>query len=496
MRNRRTTSSLRWISLLLILAAVVLTMLQLVRFSRVRTSFPAGLEIAGVPVGGLDRQRAAERLLAVYSVPVELHYNEAVIHLDPSVVGFEVDLENMLAAADLERTEDSFWIGFWDYLWGERRQAGTVPLDASFSEPRLRTYLMDEVAARYDKPPQPAQPVVGTINFQPGEPGTSLDVDGAVLRIENAMESPHNRVVELPLRRDAPSRPSMENLRVLLKQTIDLAEFDGLVGLYLQDLQTSQEIHFLYQQGEFLSTQPDAAFTAASIIKIPIMVSVFRHIDDSAPQEVSILLQDMIEKSGNDPADWVMEQVLDPNLGPLEVTADMERLDLRNTFLSGYFYPGAPLLVRQETPGNQRPDVDTDPDLYNQTTPSDIGMLLADIYHCAQHGGGTLLAVYPGQITPAECQTMINHLTRNRIAVLLEAGAPEGTQIAHKHGWVTDLNGVINTIGDAGIVYTPGGNYVLVIFLHHDVQLLWDPASSLVAELANAVYNFYNLPQP
>ncbi len=56
------------------------------------------------------------------------------------------------------------------------------------------------------------------------------------------------------------------------------------------------------------------------------------------------------------------------------------------------------------------------------------------------------------------------------------------------------VNGVINTIGDAGIVYSPGGNYVLVVFLYHPKQLIWESASQLVALLSQEVYNFYNLP--
>ncbi|MGW8252079.1 MAG: hypothetical protein ACWGO1_15670, partial [Anaerolineales bacterium] len=70
----------------------------------------------------------------------------------------------------------------------------------------------------------------------------------------------------------------------------------------------------------------------------------------------------------------------------------------------------------------------------------------------------------------------------------------EGTQTAHKHGWVS-TNGIINTIGDAGIIYSPGGNYVLVVFLHHPDQLVWDPASALIADISRAVYNYYNIPQ-
>ena len=81
MNRRRTFSTLRYLSILLILAALVLAVLQLVRFSRVRAFLPAGLIVAGVPVGGLDRQQAAERLLSVYSTPIELYYKDAVIHL-------------------------------------------------------------------------------------------------------------------------------------------------------------------------------------------------------------------------------------------------------------------------------------------------------------------------------------------------------------------------------------------------------------------------------
>ncbi len=494
MRNQSTFSSLRWISLVFILGAVILVTLQLIRFSRIRASFPAGMEIAGVPVGGLDHQDSAERLLEVYTTPVEIHYGIDIIHLNPSTVGFELDLESMLAAAVLARSQQSFWVDFWNFLWGRNIPPAEIPLRASYSETRLRAFLADEIAARYDQPPSPAKPAVGTINFQPGTQGTALEVDRSVLLIENALHSTTQRVVELPLERTQPPRPSFQNLEVLLKQTVDLSGFDGLVGLYLLDLQTAQEIHFIYRQGEDLAIVPDVAFTAASIIKIPIMVSVFRRIGENPDSETVNLLEEMIEKSGNDPADWVMERVIHKTRAPLEVTDDMKSLGLEDTFLAGEFYQGAPLLASIKTPANQRADVNTDPDIYNQTTPSDIGMLLEDIYQCSQTGGGALAAVFPNEISQDECRTMLDYLTKNYLPSLISAGVPEGTRVAHKHGWVTYF-GIMYTLGDAAIVYTPGGNYVLVVFLNHPEQLLWDPASKLVEDLSQAVYNYYNLPQ-
>jgi beta-lactamase class A len=495
MRNQRSFFTLRWLSILLLLSSVILVTLQLVRFSRDRTIFPAGMMIAGVPVGGLDRQGSVQRLLEVYTLPVEMRYGEAVIHLNPSVVNFQLDLESMLAAADLARSQQSFWVDFWNYLWGQIAPPAEIPLRSSFSETRLRAYLEEEIGSRYDQPPSAALPSPGTVNFQPGREGTALDIDRSIIQIEAALRSPARRSIDLSLQRTQPSRPSFQNLEILLKQTIhDVAEFDGLVGLYLLDLQTSQEINFANQQGIDLPAEPGVAFTASSIIKIPIMVSVYRRIGDNPDPETLNLVAGMIEESGNDPADWVMERAIDRFRAPLMVTEDMREIGLENTFLAGHFYVGAPLLAAYQTPANQRTDVTTDPDIYNQTTPAEIGMLLEDIYQCSQSAGGALMAVFPGEITQSECQRMIQHLVNNRLPELITKGVPEGTRVAHKHGWVSSIGGIIKTVGDAAIVYTPGGNYILVIFLHHPNQIIWEPSSRLVADLSRAVYNYFNLP--
>lgn len=492
MRRRPRFSALSWLAIFFLIAAALFTILQFVRFSRLRTTYPSNMKIAEVPVGGLDRRGAADRLLQAYSLPVELAYDDQIILFEPSICGFELDLESMLAAADLERTKQSFWVGFWDYLWGRQVRTLSIPLRATYSESRLRTYLDDEIAARYDKPPSPAIPQPGTVNYAPGTFGTELDLDTAVILIDSAMQSVTNRSVNLPRKQSSPPRPSLQNLETFLKQTIELNDFDGLVGLYMLNVTTLEEVHFAFQNGLDIPTNPDIAFTTASIVKIPIMTSIFRRIDESEDPETLNLLQKMIIESGNDPADWVMERVIDPDLGPLEVTADMQALGLENTFLAGEFGRGSPLLRVIKTPANQREDVNTDPDLYNQSTPSDIGMLLEDIYMCAENGQGTFKAVFGDDITQAECQTMIDYLGQNKMPSLIEAGVPDVTEVAHKHGWVTSNNGIMQSLGDAGIIFSPGSDYILVIFLYHPQQLIWNNASFLVGQLSGAIYNFYN----
>ncbi|MCX6036943.1 MAG: serine hydrolase [Chloroflexi bacterium] len=489
MRLRGSSLYLRGVSLVFIFLTAVVTVIQVVQYSISRANYPPDMTIGNVPVGGLDPQSAAQRLLQVYALPVEIHYGDATIDLDPSLIGYQLDIESMLAAADLQRTGASFWGGFWDYLWNRRSPTRQIPLVSSYSDARLRAYLVDEISARYDQPPTPAQPIPGTANFTPGTPGRTMDIDRAVGLIESALQSPDQRTIILASQSTAAGRPSLETLQILLKQLIDQSGFDGLVDLYFLNLQTQENIHFAYQDGQDISVNPDIAFTAASTIKIPIMISVFRQFNSQISADLDAQLFDMIAHSQLEASDSLMAAI-DTGRGPLVVTETMQKLGLDNTFIAMYFAPGSIPLQHYTTPANSRLDINTDPDTFVQTTPSEMGVLLEDIYLCAQTGGGSLVAAFPGQIDQAACQQMIQYLQEDKLGALIQGGVPEGTIVAHKHGW--DIN--MNQFSDAGIIYTPGGNYILTIYVYHPVQALWDIVSPLYAELSRAVYNYFNLP--
>lgn len=493
---RDTSFVLRWVSLIFVAAAIIITMIELVGFSRLRGNYPAGMTIAGVPVGGADPQQAVQRLLQVYNnTPVEIQVGGSAIHMEPALAGFQIDTESMLAAADLQRTGGSFWVSFWDYLWNRQTATTDIPLIATVSEDRLKLYLKDEIAPRYNQPAVAPQPIAGKLDFTNGQPGQELDIDRAVLLIEDALKSASNRTVSLTFRSSAPTHPLLKNLEVLIKnQVIDGTPFDGVVGFYLQDLQTGEELHFGYDKNADVSVEPDIAFTASSTIKIPIMLSVYKDLGPDLDKETQDLITEMITKSENPASDALMRKI-DPVKGPLIVSADMKAIGLDNTFLAGFFcspQDPCPQLQVFNTPANSRTDVQTDPDSYNQTTTSDIGALLADLYECSEHGGGALVAAFPGKITQKICQDIIGYLKRDKIGSLIEAGVPDGTQIAHKHGWIS-TDGVIKNFSDAAIVYSPGGNYVLVIYAYHPIQAVFQPVSNMYAEISQVVYNYFNL---
>ncbi len=475
----------------MVMVAILLAVTQLSSYSRIRNNFPLGLRVASIPIGGLNYEQAHERILTVYRAPIEVIYSGSVIQIRPAVLGFEPQVENMLAVADNQRVTEPFWEGYWNFLWNRNIEIIDIPLNVEYEEARIREFLQYEIATRYDTPASPPKPIPGTTAYLSGQPGTHLNLDRAVTQVIDAMSSPTNRRVNLALEESSIPRPAVDDLGLMLRQIVDLSGFDGIVEIYLQDLQSPQNLHFAYQPeiGDF---QPNIAFSAWSTIKIPVMVSAFRYIDDPPPEASLALMEEMIEQSENSSTDELAQTVIEENLAPMMVTEDLQTLGLENTFWGGYFYVGAPLLQRYETPANQRSDVDTEPDIYDQTTPADMGMLMEDIYQCAELEGGALIAAFPDEITQAECELMITYLARNQIAVLIQSGVPSGTVVAHKHGWANEEDGLLHTIGDVAIVYTPGGNYVLSIFVHHPVQAVFDPVNELFAEMSQAVYNYYN----
>ncbi|MCX6056372.1 MAG: serine hydrolase [Chloroflexi bacterium] len=492
MRRFRRFSLLRWISLALIVAAVLLLVFQLIVFSRLRSSFSPGSKIAGVDVSGLSVPEAADRLTQVYSVPVELNYGESSFQAKPATLGFSLDLSGMMAVADQSRVSLPFWSAFWDYLFNSLPASNDIPLHSKIDVNVMRTFLETEIASRYDLAPEPVVPIPGNIYFQTGKPGTKMDIERSIDLISMALKSPVSRIVNLSISQTTSARPSIENLKVLLAQIIDVDGFTGITEIYMVDLQNGQDFQLAYQSGE--QYQPDIAFSALSTIKIPIMIEVYRRSSEPINPTIFSLLENMIVRSDNPSADKLMQDLIDPNYGPREVTHTMKALGLKNTYLAGMFYNGAPLIDIIKTPANSRTDVFTNSDIYSQTTATEMGLLLEDIYQCAQNGGGSLFAAFPGQITQNECRAMITLLSRNRDGALIEAGLPDGTQMGHKHGWASDpVDGLIHFIGDTALIYSPGGNFVLSIFITDTNQIVWDSANKLYADLSRAVYNYFNL---
>ncbi|MEZ4592957.1 MAG: serine hydrolase [Chloroflexota bacterium] len=180
-----------------------------------------------------------------------------------------------------------------------------------------------------------------------------------------------------------------------------------------------------------------------------------------------------------------------PKLGAELVTQTMRRLGLVNSFIVLPYDTDPPAgTTRPSTPANSIDEMRTLPNPYLQTTAEDMGTLLSMIYYCAEGKGGALMAVFEGDITQTECQTILAFMLQNKIGSLIEEGVPQETAVAHRHGWISD------THGDAGIVFSPGADYVIVQFLYKPDWLEWEISSPLLANLSRATYNYFNFDNP
>lgn len=473
MSRRGTVAGLEWGAIALIVIGAVVLAIQLNSYANYRERFPVGLTVGGVDVGGLTEDEASRQVSAVYNSEVDLFYQGERIGLNPADVEFTLDLEPMLQQAVEQRDAQSFWPGFWDFLWDRPIDVRPVDLQATLSTRRLQVVLAN-IAATRDTPPQPPVPVPATLDFQPGEPGYQMNIEASQPLIESALLSPSNRQATVVVDLLPSPNPDLE----LLGRLIDnrLSEFEGIYSVFVIDLAS----------GESLGINEDVAYSGMSILKIPIMVEAFRNLDGPPNVEQTKLLTETMVESGNYTANLVLDMIAGEDngmLGAEKVTQSMWYLGLVNTFIA---VPYEELLEgTYETPANQRTDINTQPDPKIQTTPEDMGMLLEMIYQCAA-GGGTLMAAFPGEITQDECLYMLELMNENRIGSLIEGGVPEGTAVAHKHGWAAE------THGDAGLVFTPGGDYVLVEYMYYPGWLEWAVSSPLMADISHAAYNFFN----
>ena len=472
-----------------ILSSVAITLVEFNHFSGRPSVFPTGSTIASLPVGGLTPAEAQERLVVFFSLPLVLDIEGATVHADPVELGFSFDPEVLIAEA-MDQLDTG---NFWGYLWGNTSNHDPidVPFTAAVDEILILDYLTETIQPRYTQPELPHRPVAWTTNFIPGEPGQQLEKDRAVAEIRAALLSPETHNASIQIVESGQVETRKDILQAFLRHNINWSGFDDLVEIYLESMATGESLHFAVQRGELI--EPDVAYTAASTIKIPIMISVLRRTPEPTPETVVSLLEQMIALSENPPADTLMSNYIDEVRGPLMVSEDLAALGMENTFLAGYFYLGAPLLQRYETPANNRTDIFLNPDIYNQVVPSEIGQLLAAIYNCADDGSGLLTETFPGEITREKCQLMIDILAGNQIGLLIEAGVSYQATVAHKHGWVTDLDGLIRFMSDVGIVFSPGGDFVLNVFIHDAVRLNFDQGNRVIARIAQTVYNFYNL---
>ncbi|MCY3780437.1 MAG: serine hydrolase [Chloroflexi bacterium] len=492
-RRRSGFPFLLTLSALFVAAASGLLVYNLVVFSRLEQQLPAGVTVAGISVGRLSERDAVARWERAYAEPVLLLFTDSdgehPIQLHPDQVGWRISSEPMLARALASAAEGGgFWRRFLDYMLGiEQTVAQDIPLVADYQDNALEAYLRD-IAARYDDPPGRATFDLDTLRVYPGASGYALDIPSSMTAVDAALRSANQRIVRLPVSGLGNGQLDIGSLQALIINYLDSKGFiyDGLstvASIYILDLKTGDEINIL----------GDVAYSAASTIKVPIIIEYFRRLDREPTAGEAWLIANSLLCSNNSSSNLLMEIVGGGDIftGLRSVSNTTQAIGARNTYITAPFFLGvegqelgsiaAPATTPNET-------FDTQPDPFNQTTAEDLGAIFSLVYDCATYDSGLALSLPSGQITQQECRRILEVMSANDLERLLQGGIPRGTRIAHKNGWIFD------TVGDAGVVYSPNGrHYVISVFLweeteFQDYEKLWP----LVEAISRAAWNFFN----
>ena len=485
MRRRRsfTNQFARLLILLGLIAGGGWLIYQALLFTQVRESLPNGTYIADLNVSGLTLAQARERVESTYMAPVMVYYLDEPVEIDPTHAGYTIDLEGMMRVVVNHRESMTVWERFAAFLMERPLSAVEVPLSASHDDASLREVL-NVVAGLLDQPVQ--QPVFEPEEAQmvnSGRPGHFLDVEASMPAVAEAFYHPNNRSARLVVEEEPPAEFGIDALRAALQAEIN--EFNGVGIVFIMDLETGEEV----------TINSDLALSGISIVKIAIMLETYRRAYVGTPPPYEF---DLMQMTAAESSDWAANLLLDrvagmnnAYLGVDILTETMQELGLENTYIvTPYQEPARPERASLVTPANSDPDALNGLDPAMQTTAEEIGTLLSMIYYCAQ-GKGPLLLLYPDELSPNECQELINVMGENVEGNLIRWGVPDGVLVSHKHGWAGGLH------GDAGIVFGPEKDYVIVTYLYQDTTwLVADYSFPILREMSRITYNYFHMDDP
>jgi beta-lactamase class A len=446
----------------------------------VRDVLPVGTTIAGVDVAGLTLDAAQEKVAAAYAKPLVVVHQSERVEIEPPQLGFVLDLDTMMAETERAWTAQNFFEGYLGYLGNNPMRPIETPLHATH-DPAAVHLAVQAVAGILDRPAQAAQITATSMSVQQAQGGYVTNLEASIPAVEAALYNPDlaGREVALVVEEQAETASDITLLQSFIETR--LRTFEGMGSIFVMDLRTGEEI----------GINADVALSGLSILKVAVFVEAYRVLDEPPNEYQQQLFVDTAAHSSNFGANLLLHLVAGEEntyKGADILTESMHHLGLVNTFMAVPY--DAPIPANRPTtyvtPANSRTDVNTLPDPTMQTTAEEMGTLLSMIYYCSK-GGGALLAVYPDDFTPEECQAIIDLMVLNEEGNLIRFGVPEDVRVSHKHGWA------LGTHGDAGIVFSPAGDYVLVEYLNRtDDWLQADQSFPILRDISRVAYNFFN----
>ncbi len=344
--------------------------------------------------------------------------------------------------------------------------------------------------------------------FEPGEPGYTFNVTKATslveLSLRAGMTTPFTFEPEL-----VPPEPITPGL-VLPPLKARLAEFPGVVSILVKNLDTGEVLY---------ESNMDYVLSGMSLVKIGIMVEVYRHFGGEVDAQTHQELLDMLgSESCNPCANRLMATVGggSAQAGTGKVTATMRRLGLANFYICAPFRmvelweedanSGFARYDQQETEGQgqitwtaatltSQEETEKPVPRYDRcvrATAREMANLVEMIYDCTEDKG-LLRDAYPNVFSPQVCQDMVDIMAANDLRNMLGSGIPSEIKLAHKHGFSGYDVPWGDTRAEVGIVFAPGATWLIAFYIWEDTPWInWGINQPLYRDVSNMLYNYYS----
>jgi len=436
-----------------------------------------GVYVAGIEVGGLTPTEARQELtmrLAPLLRPLDIRAGDQELLLRVEDIDMRLDLDAMIDAARAAPV-------------GER-----IPLQVVYDEAKLR----ESLATLNEQASTPAQfsIITGTTVMSRSfvmEGGSVIDIESAMQQIDDRLRSvgaPRRVTLTLTPQRGPAARPDPQMLQGQLEAMAET--WRGVIGVYVYDLTNGEVVAAL---------NPDTAFAAASTIKMPIMLNAYINLPEFTEKQQTALRK-MIVESDNLAANALLAASIggvgteDAIVGAERMSKMLADLGFPETFQYVPFeaqdYIKLMKLKVKAGPARGGKPPYTDAGRYLRTTPREMATLYVEVDRCAR-GEGLLLDRFNDMLTPERCQEMLDHLAENGDTRRMITGIPEGVRVEHKSGWIADMQ------ADVGIVRSPGGDYVVAIYVYRPIASGDAPVPdrimmSTIAAFSRLVYTYFN----
>jgi beta-lactamase class A len=297
----------------------------------------------------------------------------------------------------------------------------------------------------------------------------------ALLALLTACVTP---VTRPPATRGASATPTVDALRERIATTI-ASHSGAMAAVYYQDL----------ARPDSLRINADSSFHAASTMKVPVMIELFRRVDSrtlSLDQPVRIVNSfpsivdgtgfsldsaadsdaSLYRRTGGTATLAELDELMIAHSSNFATNLVIELLGAKTVNATAHALGAANMRVLRGVEDGKA----FAKGLNNTTTARDLGVLLTGIERATV-------------ASRRSCAAMKTVLLHQEFSTEIPAGLPPGVPVAHKTGWVT------GTRHDAAIVYPPGRPPYVLVVLTRNIPVVTD-AQQLIAAISREVYDF------